>query len=321
MQKKKSQSITKFKMKSTAVFKFLIAALCGLSYAPAFAFYVNVVESKTSSGAQGPLYSQSGPATTSSKSSAGPLSGWTGGGLTGVGSWFAGETTPSKTGDWSFTPDATHGGYYNVYATWFLPTAAQTPAAPPTWTVHNAGADVNISLAQNSGANGWNLLGSGLKYNASTTYTTRLGTSISAETGKRTFFDSVAWAAATPTAVVNTAPPNGATGIPTTGPGNDLSWTAGANNSFFDVFLDINPTPTTLVSGNQTGTTFDPDSVPLLDGTTYYWSVTAKNVDRTAAGTVWSFTTAEVPEPSAMALSLLGGFGLAVGAIARRRKA
>ena len=57
---------------------------------------------------QNPLYTQNGPAVTTSKSTAA--------GLSGTGSYYAGDTTPVKYGDWAFTP--TIGGYYHVNATW-----------------------------------------------------------------------------------------------------------------------------------------------------------------------------------------------------------
>ncbi len=122
---------------------------------------------------------------------------------------------------------------------------------------------------------------------------------------------------ATPTKVTNTGPANGATGIVLTGAGNELTWTAGQYNSFFDVFCDTNANPTTKVASDITALTFDPDGLGLASSTTYFWKVVAKNVDLSATGDIWSFTT--VPEPGSMlalGTGLLGLFGFI-----RRRKA
>jgi len=61
-------------MKSKVISKLLIAALCGLAYTPAFAFYVNVLECRVTGGAQNlPNFTMNGPAVSSGKSTAGPL--------------------------------------------------------------------------------------------------------------------------------------------------------------------------------------------------------------------------------------------------------
>lgn len=268
------------------------------------AAYTYIVESRVSGGAQNPLFTFSGLATTTAKSTAS--------GLTGTGSYYAGDTTPVKWGEWSFTPAAGYGGYYDVYGTWATNTYA-SGVTPPTWTVHNAGADVVVQIAQTSGANAWNTLATGVKLNAGTAYTTRLATAAGGVSNKRTYFDSVRWVASTPGAPTNVLPANGSTTVPQTGPGNELSWAAGACSSFFDVFLDMNTNPTTKVGSNLTGTSFDPDSLGLLPNQTYYWKVVAKNVDVSTSGTVWSFTT--TPEPVTMLLLGLGGLLL------RRRRA
>jgi len=86
-------------------------------------------------------------------------------------------------------------------------------------------------------------------------------------------------------------------------PDQDLSWTGGSNTTDFKVYLGTTPTPTTLVA-TQAGTTFDPGT--LLDNTTYYWRVDARNVLGDATpGTVWSFTTGSVPEPASMGILML----------------
>lgn len=57
----------------------------------------------------------------------------------------------------------------------------------------------------------------------------------------------------------------------------------------YDVILSTNANPTTVISSNQTGTTYGPT---LTNGTTYYWKVVAKDGQGgTRESAVWSFTT------------------------------
>ena len=117
------------------------------------------------------------------------------------------------------------------------------------------------------------------------------------------WFDSIKVEQFAPAATKPTNP-NPSNGSTTVNINDDLSWTPGLNNSFFDVFFDLSPTPTTQVVTNGVSTTFDPGT--LLPNTTYYWRVDAKNVlgDATT-GDVWSFTT--TPEPTTLAFLGLGG--------------
>ncbi|HOX57686.1 MAG TPA: PEP-CTERM sorting domain-containing protein [Candidatus Paceibacterota bacterium] len=296
------------------------AALVSSFACESLAFYVNVLEARATGGAQNtPNFTMNGPAVSTAKSTAAPLAGWTGGVLSGTGTYYAGDTTPIKWGDWSFTPGTGYGGYYDVYATWVNVTVAQN--MPPIWTVNNAGAAVVVSPAQTSGGNAWNLLGAGLKFNQGTAYSTRLATPGTGTGGKRASFDSVAWAASAPAAVTyNAILPDDATDIALTGAGNDLSWTAGSYNSFFDVWFGTTSGSLTKVATLAEGTTsWDPESLaPLSLGTQYFWRIDAGNVDRLAGGTEYNFTTL-VPEPSSALLGLLGGLGLMW--IARRRTA
>lgn len=77
------------------------------------------------------------------------------------------------------------------------------------------------------------------------------------------------------------------------GTNTTLSWTAtdvDGDDLTFDVYLDTNPNPTTLVSENQTGTTFN--AVNLSTSSTYYFKVMVKdNKGGVSIGQVWSFTT------------------------------
>jgi YD repeat-containing protein len=105
-------------------------------------------------------------------------------------------------------------------------------------------------------------------------------------------------------AVVPNNPPNTPTGPAiANGAGNidvnaDLGWTGGDPNAgdtvSYDIYLDTNNPPTTVVVSGLTSPSFDPGV--LNCGTTYYWRVVA--IDQHGAQTsspVWSFTTATCP--------------------------
>ena len=97
--------------------------------------------------------------------------------------------------------------------------------------------------------------------------------------------------AASPTAAASPNPPNGALG---TGNSLYLSWSAPGATSY-DVRLGtVNPPPTVVSDSNQS---YYPTST-LIDGTTYYWQVVAKNGDGTTVGPMWSFKTAGTPPPT-----------------------
>ena len=97
-------------------------------------------------------------------------------------------------------------------------------------------------------------------------------------------------ASTAPDCATLTAPANGATNVAYFT--NTLTWTAPAGGSSldsYDVYLDKNPDPTTLVTNvtttSYTATNLDPSS-------TYYWKVVPKNTAGSATGcTVYSFTT------------------------------
>lgn len=100
---------------------------------------------------------------------------------------------------------------------------------------------------------------------------------------------------AAPNCVTLTAPANGSTTVDYTAAFN-LTWdapTTGGPVESYDVYLDTNATPTTLL-GNQTATTRS--ITGLLPSTTYYWTVIAKNSVGDATGcTTFSFTTIANP--------------------------
>lgn len=98
-----------------------------------------------------------------------------------------------------------------------------------------------------------------------------------------------------PNCVTLTAPLNAATGV-SPSPSVTLTWTAattGPTASSYDVYLDTNANPTTLL-GNQVALTRNVTG--LLSTTTYYWKVVAKNSAGEATGcSVFSFTTSVDP--------------------------
>lgn len=87
------------------------------------------------------------------------------------------------------------------------------------------------------------------------------------------------------------SPANGATNLNYVS--QTFSWSAPATGTVdsYDIYLDKNPNPTTLVS-NVTGTTY---TAANLDGSsTYYWKAVPKNTIGSATGcTTFSFTTIE----------------------------
>jgi hypothetical protein len=99
----------------------------------------------------------------------------------------------------------------------------------------------------------------------------------------------------TPGPVTLTAPTNGAILVSTL---PTFTWTApttGGIPSLYTVLCDASPTPITPTTpiGTTTGLTFTP-TIPLQNGTIYYWTVKAENsAGFSLASTTFSFTTIE----------------------------
>lgn len=95
------------------------------------------------------------------------------------------------------------------------------------------------------------------------------------------------------------SPSNGATGQSTSG---TLRWQSSVDASAYDVYLDQNNTPTTLISSDQTDTTYNYST--LTAGATYYWKVIAKNGSNstTATGSPWNFSTTATSLPGSFSL-------------------
>lgn len=77
-----------------------------------------------------------------------------------------------------------------------------------------------------------------------------------------------------------------------------LTWQGGdpnpSNTVTYDVYFSTNSDPSTLVSSNQTQTTYNPGSLNHL--TTYYWKIVARdNLGAETTGPVWHFTTVRAP--------------------------
>jgi hypothetical protein len=72
----------------------------------------------------------------------------------------------------------------------------------------------------------------------------------------------------------------------------DLSWTAGADATSYDVYFGTSSPPE--FQGNQTGTTFDPGT--LAYGTKHYWRIDSVNIWGKTIGEEWIFTTF-IPPP------------------------
>lgn len=90
-----------------------------------------------------------------------------------------------------------------------------------------------------------------------------------------------------PGCAINPSPADGATEVWWDA---DLTWAAGPGGTptSYDVYFGTSPTPPFVV--NQSGTTYDPGTMPY--GTTYYWQIVPKNSYGSATGCpVWSFTT------------------------------
>jgi hypothetical protein len=92
-----------------------------------------------------------------------------------------------------------------------------------------------------------------------------------------------------PYAPSNPDPADGQGGVPIN---PTLDWDGGdpdEDSTFYDVYLDQNPNPTTLVSEHQTKTSYDTDVLEFE--ATYYWKIVAEDAfGEITEGPIWSFT-------------------------------
>jgi len=127
-----------------------------------------------------------------------------------------------------------------------------------------------------------------------------------------------------PDAPTKPLPAVGATGVGSSS--LKLTWFGGPWAHLYDVYLDTNPNPSTLVAANLTETpsknatsTFS-YTLPIVlnPGTRYYWKVVGKTMAlRTKSSAVWSFTTAGVvtePPPTGDVILYASEAPLRVGA-------
>ena len=92
-----------------------------------------------------------------------------------------------------------------------------------------------------------------------------------------------------PYAPSNPDPADGQGGIPRN---PTLDWDGGdpdQDTTFYDVYLDQNPNPTTLVSEHQSKSYYDSDELEYE--TTYYWKIVSEDLlGESSEGPIWSFT-------------------------------
>lgn len=179
-------------------------------------------------------------------------------------SWTAAATGPSASS-------------YDVYF--------GTSANPTTLLTNVTGLTTNVPVASLA---------------ASTTYYWRVvaKNEIGSATGCTEYSFTTANApASAPNCATPNLPANGATAVAYDSVIN-LTWTApsgGAVVDSYDVYLDTNPNPTTLLA-NKTTTSHSIPAMTLAGNTTYYWKVVPKNDTGSATGcTVFSFTTKPNP--------------------------
>jgi len=94
-----------------------------------------------------------------------------------------------------------------------------------------------------------------------------------------------------PAAFTQTSPANNAINQ---GIAGTLTWAASTGAVAYDVFFDQNDPPTTLVSGNQAGTSYV--YAGLTKGYNYYWVVVAKNNSGTETSSAFKFSTYTTPQ-------------------------
>jgi regulation of enolase protein 1 (concanavalin A-like superfamily) len=115
-------------------------------------------------------------------------------------------------------------------------------------------------------------------------------------------------------------PANAASGIATSAV--VLKWYAGPWGQLYDIYFGTTPNPPLLAADQKLGpsqstTDYRTYALPALQaGTTYYWKIVSKTMAlQTAAGPVWSFTTAGAPPPPPPSSTLPSGWSNAdVGA-------
>jgi endonuclease/exonuclease/phosphatase family metal-dependent hydrolase len=141
-----------------------------------------------------------------------------------------------------------------------------------------------------------NQAGTSYTYSALSNNTTYYWKVVAKNAGGSTTATGAPWSFATVPAAPNafnlSTPSNGTTNQAV---GGTLTWATSTGATGYDVYLDGNNPPVTVVSSNQAGTSYGYSG--LANGITYYWKVVAKNAggSTTATGAPWNFTT--IPPP------------------------
>lgn len=89
-----------------------------------------------------------------------------------------------------------------------------------------------------------------------------------------------------------------------------LSWNSVPGAASYDVYLDGNPSPTTIIAPNVTGTSIS-FNVPATPNTTYYWYARPKNAGGAAtgcSGNVLAFTAVSIQSPPGFGYYVVGYF-------------
>ena len=300
-------------MKRFLVFATVLT-IVALACAPAFAFEFIVASRNT--GPNFGNYSETGGWADSTGSSTAP-------GL-GAGSRYSGTSTyfgPSRQALATFNPATT--GYYDISLAW--PSSGgekQTAVTLYTGASHTSG---TLDQWGNNGPGGVITAGTmDMYYRATNVWnkftTAKLTTGTNYKVGvyggykapnaneNRVCVAGFMFTSVTPGAVTG-----GALNLD-----NELSWTAGANNSFFNVYFGESAETLSFVGTVDENTLSMGVDFDYLAPGTYYWKVDAGNVDLTTAGEVYSFTVAAVPEPGSMLALGTGLIGL-LGVIRRKK--
>lgn len=185
------------------------------------------------------------------------------------------------------------------------------------WAVTHAGGTTTVTQDQTNPNNKNNWMSVGTYKFLSTSNAVLKMTAGTVASGSM-YNHSIQFRSATPGAVTNTGPANGATGEAMDFVDLGISWTAGLYNMAYDVWFGEDSNNMTKIMSAFAGTGLGLDPGGIEAGKTYFWRVDALNVDNVTQGETWSFTTNPIPEPGSM-LALASGLVGLFGIIRRKR--